>query len=66
MGVEPSKLLNVEQPAQASLTGDSINLLRSGQKVASLLLNMNPKKDARELAAKTKINIESSMLKRGG
>ena len=63
MGVEPSKLLNVEQQAQASLTGDSVNLLRAGQKVASLLLNMNPRKAARELAAKTKIYIKSSMLK---
>ena len=52
------------QQAEVSLTPQSLKALSSGQKVASLLLNMNPKQAARELVAKSK--GQASFLNRGG
>ena len=52
------------QQAEVSLTPQSLKILKSGQRVASSLLNMNPKQAARELAAKSK--RQTSFLNRGG
>ena len=52
------------QQAEVSLTLQSLKVLKSGQKVASTFLNMNPKQAARELVAKSK--RQTSFLNRGG
>ena len=65
---EKTARIYIDQPmaqqAEVSLTPQTITVLKSGQSLASTVLNMNPKQAARELAAKSK--RQTSFLNRGG
>ena len=52
------------QRGEISLGPPWLRVLKSGLKLASTVLNMNPKQAARELAAKSK--RQTSFLNRGG